>query len=552
MTTFQDPQPQSRRVARQSERSQPDPQPSADPSAGFTQFPSTEQPAAPQVYSEASAQADMWDTISRRAAQLPPTTPQEPVITGRRAAAPAPAQPAPTAEPLTYTTQSRAPQYEAPALRPRASREQSADLPPTQAIPQADQPAYRVRDFSPEARRTSPDAVAAAAAWQAAAPAPSDLEYHTQNRAPAPQPVAPAAAAPAPAAPASDFPEQTFSRREMRAMLHAEEDAAVLASGQSAPVLDSGQSAPVQYSSQPVAPVQQAPVQPAPVQPAPAPAQQAAPQPAQAPVAQPQEPVDSQAETVFPFSLTQPEPAAQASPLPSRAPEPETNTALTNAISEFDALTSTGQAQPAAPVEQPIQQPAQIVEQPIQQAPVQQAPVEPPPAQQQPAESPATGTWTPPVGHWSTQADINDENELYENTLNRTIGTGSATTSALVLPVIPVGSDIRGALTGTGEIMLTGSIDLPHSYSSTGASDRFEHGGIDSLFDMNDADVVSTDSAPVRAIRAVSTHNTSGHGVTHTQKPKGTRALTALLIAASSMAVVVAGLLVAAFAFNVF
>jgi hypothetical protein len=49
----------------------------------------------------------------------------------------------------------------------------------------------------------------------------------------------------------------------------------------------------------------------------------------------------------------------------------------------------------------------------------------------------------------------------------------------------------------------------------------------------------------------VSTHNT-GHGVTHTQKPKGNRALTGLLIAASSMAVVVAGLLVAALAFNLF
>lgn len=518
MTTFQDPQPQSRRVARQSERSQPDPQPSADSSAGFTQFPTNEQPAAPQFYSDPSAQADMWDTISRRAAQLPPTTGQEPAITGRPAAAQTPAQPAPVAEPLTYTTQSRVPQYEAPALRPRAAREQPAELPPTQAIPQAEQPAYRVRDFSPESRRTSPDA---AAAWQAAAPVPSDLDYHTQNRPPAPQPVAPAAAAPAPAAPVPDFPEQTLSRREMRAMLHAEEEAAVLSSGQSAAV---------EYPSQPVAPVQApvaTPVQQQPAQQAPVSQQQSAPQP----VVQPQDAIDSQAESVFPFSLTQPEPVVAASPLPPQAPEPETNTALTSAISEFDALTSTGQPE------------AQAVQ---QASPVEQV------APQSAAESPATGTWTPPVGHWSTQADLNDENELYENTLNRTIGTGSATTSALVLPVIPMGSDIRGALTGTGEIMLTGSIDLPHSYSSTGASDRFEHGGIDSLFDMNDADVVSTDSAPVRAIRAVSTHNTSGHGVTHTQKPKGTRALTALLIAASSMAVVVAGLLVAAFAFNVF
>ena len=143
-----------------------------------------------------------------------------------------------------------------------------------------------------------------------------------------------------------------------------------------------------------------------------------------------------------------------------------------------------------------------------------------------------------------------DEDEI-ETTINRRVGSGTTTTSALVLPEIPNGPDIRGPLTSTGEIMLTGSIDLPRNLAATGQSDRYDGGGIDDLFDLSDHEVISTDSSPVRAIRAVSTH-TSGHGVTHTQKPKGTRALTALLIAASSMAVVVAGLLVAAFAFNVF
>ena len=99
--------------------------------------------------------------------------------------------------------------------------------------------------------------------------------------------------------------------------------------------------------------------------------------------------------------------------------------------------------------------------------------------------------------------------------------------------------------------MLTGSIDLPHSFAATGQSDRFDNDGMDALFDLSDAEVISTDSSPVRAIRAVSTH-TSGHGVTHTQKPKGTRALTVLLITACSLAVVVAGVLIAAFATNVF
>ena len=111
--------------------------------------------------------------------------------------------------------------------------------------------------------------------------------------------------------------------------------------------------------------------------------------------------------------------------------------------------------------------------------------------------------------------------------------------------------DIRGALTGTGEVMLTGSIDLPTSLSSTGATDRVEHESLDMLFDANDHEIVATDSAPVRAIRAVSTHNT-GHGVTHTQKPKGNKSLTVLLFVAGGLAIATIAVFVTALVLNVF
>ncbi|QYH35902.1 hypothetical protein FFT87_08025 [Salinibacterium sp. M195] len=151
-----------------------------------------------------------------------------------------------------------------------------------------------------------------------------------------------------------------------------------------------------------------------------------------------------------------------------------------------------------------------------------------------------------PVGHWSRQAAV--EEEPNNSVSSRTISSGTSATSALVLPAIPFATDIRGPLNSKGEAVLTGSIDLPHTLSASGVSDRFDHADIDSLLDLNDSDMVSTDSAPVRAVKAVSTF--SNQSVTQTQKPKGTRALTVLLISASSMAVVVAGLLVAAFAFN--
>jgi hypothetical protein len=470
MTTFHEPQPQSRRAVRQNERADSSP-------SGFVPFPPNQAVTAPNYYSDPNAPRDMWDTTARRAAQ-PPVAPrtETPPTSGRRAAA----APQPAPEPLTYSTQSgpHAPVFEAPAYPSPPAVE-----PATQAMPSQDQPTYRVRDFSPDGRR-------AARAAQAAPTfaAPSDLEYHTEARVPAP-PVAPAAAA------MPQVTEQTLTRRELRAIQHSEPE----------PV-----SAPAPYpittpeSAYPLA----ATVVPAPVPPIapsyPAPALEA--QPAPEYVAQP-----SAFEALFQSqALAAP---VQPTPLPLVAPEPSPNTAMTRAIAEFDALSN----------------------------------VQPPAATSQRASG--ESVWTPPTGHWSAQLDADDD--PFENTLSRSIGSGHTATNALVLPGMPKETDIRGPLTSTGEVMLTGSIDLPRSLASTGATGRMEHGGIDALFDANDAEINSTDSSPVRAIRAVSTHN-SGHGVTHTQKPKGTKALTALLIAASSMAVVVAGLLIAAFAFNVF
>jgi len=519
MTTYHEPQPQSRRAVRQSERGD-----------------ASESAFADNAFAESGLSDDMWDTTSRRAAQLPPVS-----------SLPEDARPAGSPEPLTYSTLNRAatPAPEGPTFRSRGSAAPQpvpydpATQPPTEAIQQQpSEQAYRVRDFSPAG--SAPTSAWSQPAQAAPAAPPSDLDYHTEARfraAAAAAPLAPVSEVPAtiapinrmwappePAAPEparvipanSDFPlEQTFTRRELRAMQQAEEAAAAAS-------LQSQQPAAVSPTFQPSSPQTQQPA--------------AAPFPLVEPTLQTQQPVQAQ-QPVVPA-----QPAAQAQPVveqpqpvvqqqsapPALPPVSPTFTpqaaAAPVAASPFESLFT-----PSAPAAQP--------------EPVASIPAEIAPAPVADEASP----WTPPTGHWSTQVD-DDEIEI---TLSRRIGSGTTTTSALVLPSIPNGTDIRGPLTSTGEIMLTGSIDLPRSLGTTGQSDRYDGGGIDDLFDLQDHEVISTDSSPVRAIRAVSTH-TSGHGVTHTQKPKGTRALTALLIAASSMAVVVAGLLVAAFAFNVF
>ena len=633
MTTFQDPQPQSRRAARQSERSG-----TAEAEVG--------------VFPAAAAADDMWDTTSRRAAQLPPATPATPVelpaaTSGRRSAAtdaPAPqavpeAQPqAPQAigEPLDYVTQQRPvasvpAQAPEPMRRPRgAAPDAGADLPPTEALQKIDQPRYRVRDYSP------PPATSEAA--PVAQPSPEwtepytpdravELDYQTQSRvAPTPvaevpptlvQPVIPAAQAPmaqpvqepvaevpvvqvpetqvpetqvpetqapeipaaeaaAPEAPAAEAPapvgsEHTLTRRELRALQGQAPDAAAAPQTAQEPVALQEPAAPETVSpgtptgilsslgfldeTAGIPVVAEADVVAEPAAPTREPESSFAQAPEvpvlQEPVAAPAETPDASVESAWPFALVEPTaqqdaPAAAApaaveptiaqeptfeSPLPPVAPEPIANTGLTAAFAEFDQLTAEPADAPAEPVA--FAEPTAAPAEPAQLA--------------QFTDNPADAPWTPPRGHWSAQLD--QEDEFVETTVNRTVGSGATATSSLLLPSIPE-ANISGPLNGSGEILLTGSIDLPQTFSATGASARLEHVGIDKLFESHDAEIVSTESAPVSAVNAISTKSGSGLGAA--PKQQGTKALTALVIAAASMGVVVIGLLITALALNVF
>jgi hypothetical protein len=155
------------------------------------------------------------------------------------------------------------------------------------------------------------------------------------------------------------------------------------------------------------------------------------------------------------------------------------------------------------------------------------------------------------AGHWSVRADMDDDIESLENTITRTVGVnGAVTTNALVLPSVPQSSDITSPFTASGETMVTGSIDMPRSLGATGVHPgRVDTSDFD--LDPHDHEVPSTDSAPVRAIRAVSTH-TSSNGMVTSKKPQGNRMLTGMVVLASTMAVGVAGLLIAGFALQLF
>jgi hypothetical protein len=160
--------------------------------------------------------------------------------------------------------------------------------------------------------------------------------------------------------------------------------------------------------------------------------------------------------------------------------------------------------------------------------------------------------YTPPAGHWSVQAQYKDDEEMpFEGMLSRNVGTSSGSTNALIMSRDPQ-PDLFSAVNSTGEIMVTGSLDLPRILSSTGApSEQYDSSEIDRLFEASQEEHHTADVAPVRAARAVSTH-TSTRSVVSPRKSRGAMLPTVLAITAALMALGVVGLLFAGYVLRIF
>lgn len=555
MTTYQDPLPQSRRAVR-----------------------------------------EQHERESAQAAVVPTTGPT-----------PTPVAPEAPPEPLTYTTQGRipVPNYDGPALRARRTPEPAGELPaegdaegsfrprdfspegrrsaPPTWAPQyggapaaepaaageagesgesADDIEAREHTLTRRELRALRDAHGITAQTTGETVYPTPAPDAAAAAAPAPAPEAPAPVAPTAAAPDTASPTPAVdpgtplvapSNRLDSAL--AEFDHLANRSGEAAPRGRRAAEAPADAPQPPVA-VPEAAVSPAPAEPvAEVPAQ---PVPLVEPPVATAPPVTPAAPVVVPDAAPAPEsytPAPDPQPIPAMPESVQPAPAEATPVAPAPVAEPVAQApQPAPPVagaQPPVAEVvvAEIVPpvEPEQAAPsepiVEATVVEATIIEAEPAASAEPSTSTPPTGHWTTQAQLDDETQFGDASLSRNIGatSGAITTSALVLPSIP--NHDFGPLP-TGDVMVTGSISLPESLAATGAhpSQLDEH-ALDHLLDPGDHQVASTDSQPVRAIKAVSTHTNSG-GVIQNVKPKGTKGLTALIIAATSMAVVVGALFI--------
>jgi len=166
-------------------------------------------------------------------------------------------------------------------------------------------------------------------------------------------------------------------------------------------------------------------------------------------------------------------------------------------------------------------------------------------------QGPVTGqvrAFQPPTGHWSLAAG--------EDAPDDTGSTGSSSTSsALILPIVPSVADVTGPLNATGEILMTGSIDLPRGLGATGqVQGRFDGNDIDHMLDQHDRDArPDAGVEPVAATRAISTHAPSVSP--NIVPPKKTSHRVGAIVGSvvgGVAALGVAGVLVAGFVFHAF
>lgn len=283
-----------------------------------------------------------------------------------------------------------------------------------------------------------------------------------------------------------------------------------------------------------VAPVEPKPVEPKPVEPKPVESE---------PVGS--EPHHSRHTSVAPAPLPIPEAPAVADAGRTLTRRELRALQAASSASAADEVSGQAQAAPSPAAPSPVSAP-------------RSAPADDQPRTDAPA---AVNSLHPPIGHWSM--DREDESHIetigrrddatFDDLVGRGVGAGGmpTTTNALILPSIPRQGP-GGPITSTGEIMITGSIDLPRSLGATGQHPNlFDSSEMDRMLDQLDEGGHHNDVAPVSASRAVSTH-TSTRGVMTPPRKRGASLPTVLAITAAVLAIGVLSLFVVGYALNIY
>ncbi|ROP48376.1 MULTISPECIES: hypothetical protein [unclassified Rathayibacter] len=167
-----------------------------------------------------------------------------------------------------------------------------------------------------------------------------------------------------------------------------------------------------------------------------------------------------------------------------------------------------------------------------------------------------TGSFHPPIEHLAITDELDSKSkEEVDASFDSLIASGVAatgavtTTNALILPTAGDASPVR---TDTGEVLVTGSFDLPRSLGSTGQHPNlYDSPDVDRYVDRIDREQPASDSEPVRASSAVSTH-AAGTAMIAPQKRRAVSVPVVLAITAAVLLVASIALFIGGFVLNIF
>ncbi|MBO0984811.1 hypothetical protein [Rathayibacter sp. SD072] len=169
-----------------------------------------------------------------------------------------------------------------------------------------------------------------------------------------------------------------------------------------------------------------------------------------------------------------------------------------------------------------------------------------------------TGSFQPPIEHLAITEELDSKSkEEVDASFDELIARGVAstgavtTTNALILPTTGAGAVVEGRA-DTGEVIVTGTFELPRSLGSTGQHPNlYDSPDVDRYVDRIDREQPAADSEPVRASSAVSTH-AAGTAMIAPQKKRGISAPVVLAITAAVLLVASIALFIGGFVLNIF
>ncbi|QKJ19368.1 hypothetical protein [Microbacterium hominis] len=139
----------------------------------------------------------------------------------------------------------------------------------------------------------------------------------------------------------------------------------------------------------------------------------------------------------------------------------------------------------------------------------------------------------------------------FDQLISESSGSASAP-SALIISQAPAMSPIVAPVTSTGELLITGTLNLPEGLGSTGHAPGTADGKeVDAV--LVDGELPAHSSpTPIAASAAVSTSKTAGEVIQPPTPEKGGRLMMSLAITAGVLALALVGVLILAFATGVF